>query len=137
MVGFTSTDLEDLLTRSREANTGDAISGMLLFKAHRFLQLLEGPADAVRAKMRLIREEARHYDVLVLLEEAVPERQFPDWTMGYAADTTLHGVTVPGYRTTFDDIDFIPDDHDARPVLPALRELLRWFRPPPERLDHR
>lgn len=136
VVGFTRADLQELLTRSRESNTGDAISGMLLFKDHRFLQLLEGPADAVRAKMRLIREDARHYDVSVLLEESVLERQFPDWTMGYAADTTLRGVTIPGYRTTFDDIDFIPDDHDAGPVLPALRELIRWFRTYPERLDN-
>jgi hypothetical protein len=131
VVGFTSADLENLLTRSRASNAADGISGMLLFKDHRFLQLLEGPADAVRAKMRLIREDARHYDVLLLLEEHVRERQFADWTMGYAAEDVLHGVRVPGYRTTFDDIDFIPDDHDAGPVLPALRELIRWFRANP------
>lgn len=131
VVGFTSADLENLLTRTRASNAADGISGMLLFKDHRFLQLLEGPADAVRAKMRLIREDARHYDVLLLLEEHVRERQFADWTMGYAAEDVLHGVRVPGYRTTFDDIDFIPDDHDAGPVLPALRELIRWFRANP------
>lgn len=132
VVGFTGIDLENLLTRSRAANAEDAISGMLLFKDHRFLQLLEGPADAVRAKMQLIREDARHYDVLVLLEESVPERQFADWSMGYAADSSLRDVSVPGHRTTFDDIDFIPDDHDAGPVLPALRALIRWFRANPE-----
>jgi hypothetical protein len=135
VVGFTGDDLEDLLTRSRASNADDAISGMLLFKDHRFLQLLEGPSDAVRAKMQLIRADPRHHDVLVLLEEPVRERQFPDWSMGYAADDPVHGVTIPGHRTTFDDIDFIPDDHDAGPVLPALRELIRWFRTHPEQIN--
>ncbi len=48
--------------------------------------------------------------------------------MGYAAEDTLQRAEVPGHRTTFDDIDFIPDDHRVGPNLPELRELLRWFR---------
>ena len=64
----------------------------------------------------------------VLLEEDVAERQFPGWTMGYAAEDSLRHAEVPGYRTTFDDIDFLPDDHEAGPIVPALRELIRWFR---------
>jgi hypothetical protein len=134
-VEFDGLDLEALLQQSRAANRVAGVSGMLLFKNHRFLQLLEGREDAVRDKMQLIAEDARHYNVTVLLEEHLPERQFPDWTMGYAADATLRQVRIPGYRTTFDDIDFVPDDHDAGPVLPALRELIRWFRTNPTHLE--
>jgi hypothetical protein len=136
VVGFNGADLAELLALSRAANSADSITGVLLFRNHRFLQLLEGPPHAVRNKMQLIAEDARHQDVLVLLEETVPQRQFPDWTMGYAAASALEGVTVPGHRTTFDDIDFLPDDHDAGPILPALRELIRWFRTSPEHVAH-
>ncbi|MDM7891289.1 BLUF domain-containing protein [Curtobacterium caseinilyticum] len=128
VVGFGLDDLDALLTHSRRANADAGITGLLLFKDHRFLQLLEGPAAAVREKMAFIAEDPRHEQVTVLLEEDVPTRQFPDWTMGYAAEDTLQRAEVPGHRTTFDDIDFIPDDHRVGPTLPELRELLRWFR---------
>lgn len=136
VVGFGEDDLVALLRQSRASNAEDDVSGMLLFKDHRFLQLLEGPEDAVRAKLRVIEEDARHHDVLVLLEEEIDDRQFPDWTMGYASDTALRQVQVPGYRTTFDDIDFVPEDHEAGPVLPALRALIGWFRANPAELQH-
>lgn len=131
VVGFGLDDLDDLLAHSREANARVDVTGLLLFTDHRFLQLLEGPAEAVREKMTFIAEDPRHDDVTVLLEEDVPSRQFPDWSMGYAAEDTVQRVDVPGHRTTFDDIDFLPDDHRSGPDLAALRALLRWFREQP------
>jgi len=128
VVGFDLRALEALLEHARASNEAAGVTGLLLFKDHRFLQLLEGPESAVREKMRLIVEDARHHEVTVLLEEHVPARQFPEWTMGYAADDTLRHADVPGYRTTFDDIDFIPDDYQHGPAVAALRELIRWFR---------
>ncbi|MEK6343585.1 MAG: BLUF domain-containing protein [Curtobacterium sp.] len=128
VVGFGLDALDELLVHARTANESVGITGLLLYKDHRFLQLLEGPETAVREKMTYITEDPRHDHVTVLLEEQVPERQFPGWTMGYAAEDALQHADVPGYRTTFDDIDFLPDDHEAGPVVPALRELIRWFR---------
>lgn len=128
VVGFGLDALDGLLEHARTANEAAGITGLLLYRDHRFLQLLEGPEAAVREKMAFITEDPRHDHVTVLLEEQVPERQFPGWTMGYAAEDTMQHADVPGYRTTFDDLDFLPDDHDAGPVVPALRELVRWFR---------
>lgn len=128
VVGFDTAALDALLEQARAANGPSGVTGLLLFRDHRFLQLLEGPDEAVREKMQHIREDPRHDHVTVLLEERVTTRQFPDWTMGYAADDAVQHAEVPGYRTTFDDIDFLPDDHAAGPVVPALRELIRWFR---------
>lgn len=128
VVGFGLDDLDDLLTHARSANASVGVTGLLLFRDHRFLQLLEGPATAVREKMAYIAEDPRHDQVAVLLEEQVRSRQFPDWSMGYAAEATLQRAAVPGHRTTFDDLDFLPDDHGGAPDLAAVRELLQWFR---------
>jgi hypothetical protein len=126
---FTAVDLEALLRHSRTSNQADGVTGMLLYRRGRFLQLLEGPADAVRAKMTEIRRDPRHENVRVLLEEDVPARQFPEWTMGYATEDALEQVDVPGYRTTFDDLDMIPDTgNELGPIVGALRELIWWFR---------
>lgn len=128
-IDFTRTDLQGLLQHSRISNEADSVTGMLLYRRGRFLQLLEGPNDAVRAKMAKIQRDPRHINVRTLLEEDVPARQFPEWTMGYATDDALEQVEVPGYRTTFDDLDMIPDTgHDLGPMVSALRELIWWFR---------
>ena len=41
-VPFSEGDLLELLTRSRENNTAKGITGLLLFKEGKFLQVLEG-----------------------------------------------------------------------------------------------
>ncbi|MFJ4221807.1 BLUF domain-containing protein [Curtobacterium luteum] len=128
VIGFDLPALDELLQRSRVANAEADVTGLLLFREHRFLQLLEGPESAVREKMSLIAEDPRHERVRVLLEEHVLVRQFPEWTMGYAADGALRAASVPGYRTAFDDIDSLPDNQVGGPVASALRELIRWFR---------
>ncbi len=103
---------------------------MLLFRNGYFLQLLEGPDQAVAPKKATIKHDDRHTKVTVLTEELIEERQFPEWTMGYPAEDT--------------DVEQAPGTDDLRrprrrrrhadQPLPALRELIRWFRPRPA--DH-
>jgi len=121
-------DLAALLAQSRRLNAANDITGVLLFRNGYFLQLLEGPDQAVRSKMDTIKHDDRHTKVTVLTEELIEERQFPEWTMGYpAAHTDVE--QAPGYRSTFDDLDAA--DGTQISSLPALRELIRWFRPSP------
>ncbi|WP_420369916.1 BLUF domain-containing protein [Curtobacterium sp. L1-20] len=119
-------DLEALLEQSRESNEREDITGVLLFRNGYFLQVLEGPDAAVRAKLDRIKHDERHTQVRVILEELVEDRQFPEWTMGFpAAERDLE--EVPGYRSTFEDLDQTPAA-DV-PSASAVRELVRWFRP--------
>jgi len=73
-------DLAGLLAQSRRANAENDITGVLLFRNGYFLQLLEGPDQAVRAKMATIKHDDRHTKVTVLTEELIEERQFPEWS---------------------------------------------------------
>ena len=52
-------DLAGLLAQSRRANAENDITGVLLFRNGYFLQLLEGPDQAVRAKMATIKHDGR------------------------------------------------------------------------------
>ncbi|MGU3408846.1 BLUF domain-containing protein [Microbacterium sp. M1A1_1b] len=117
-------DLTALLTQSRASNEHTGITGMLLFRNGYFLQVLEGPDAQVRQKMRTIRDDPRHTKVTVLLEEVIEDREFPEWTMGFPSEQELEDV--PGYRATFDDLD--SHDGDAMSAVPAVRQLVRWFR---------
>jgi hypothetical protein len=119
-------DLVALLEQSRSSNEREGVTGVLFFRNGYFLQLLEGPDAAVRAKLDRIKHDERHTKVRVISEELVEERQFPEWTMGYPADDDSVR-DVPGYRSTFDDLDAASDL--GGPSASAVRELTRWFRP--------
>jgi hypothetical protein len=94
---FTESELLELLTRSREANSKLGLSGMLLYKNGDFLQVLEGPEQVVRTMIRKIQLDPRHKSILKLLEGDYAERQFPYWYMGFRNLDTEEAKNTPGY----------------------------------------
>ena len=76
-------DLAKILETARRHNEPAAITGLLLYLAGSFIQVLEGDAEAVRALFGRICADPRHRQVVVLLEHEVARRLFPDWSMGY------------------------------------------------------
>lgn len=122
---FDDTQLQDLLTQSRRANTEHEITGMLLYRRGRFIQFLEGPEDRVRALVARISVDTRHQGVRVMLDGHPESREFPEWTMGYEPVNEPTGPAPDGFRSTFDDLENV-EDTDS--VLRATRELSFWFR---------
>jgi hypothetical protein len=122
---FGDDDLAELLAKSRENNGPLRLTGVLLHRRGRFLQVLEGPEDAVRDRMSIITSDPRHTGVRILLEETLARRKFPDWTMEYQPFAANVVETIPGYRTFFPDADDAVADPSQE--LSALHALMRWF----------
>lgn len=70
-----------ILQVSRENNTRDAITGLLYSDEKRFLQVLEGPDEKVRAALERIRADPRHRALVLLSTREVEAREFGDWAM--------------------------------------------------------
>jgi hypothetical protein len=121
---FRDEELNALLALSRESNARAHLTGMLLYRSGRFLQVIEGPADVLRERMSIIAADPRHLDVHILLQETIDERQFPDWTMAYDPASGVAVDDIPGYRRTFSDIE---GGNDPQESVAALRELIGWF----------
>ena len=85
----TAYDLQRILGASRRNNARDGISGLLFFDGVRFLQALEGDAEAVTAAFERIKPDPRHGGVVVLSRREVAAREFGDWAM--ASRTALEG----------------------------------------------
>ena len=129
---FDESGLDALLEQCRENNADADLTGMLLYRDGRFLQVLEGPEEPLRALMDVLTTDARHTGLRVLFEEPLRTRQFPNWTMGFqraddgAADDGAadDGAAEPsGFRSSFDDLDRA----DPTATVRALQELVRWF----------
>ncbi|TQK20658.1 FAD-dependent sensor of blue light [Microbacterium sp. SLBN-154] len=117
--------LTDLLRASRERNAAAGITGLLVYRAGRFFQVIEGPAAEVRRLYDSIAVDPRHHAVRTLVEDRVDERHFAEWTMGFERVPDHEETVPPGFRSTFDDLD---DVEGAAPTIRAARELSLWFR---------
>lgn len=122
---FRETALTHLLEQARSLNGARDITGMLLYRGERFIQVLEGPAHVVRRLARTIGQDARHRDMRILVEEPIEERQFEDWTMGYRTLQGDRDRAPAGFRDSFADLE---DADERSTTLRALSELSLWFR---------
>ena len=86
---FSTDDLAGLLTHSRERNSADGVTGLLVyryntdFKRGNFLQVLEGTDDELDDVWRRISGDPRHHTIIVLDEGESETRMFGDWSMGF------------------------------------------------------
>jgi hypothetical protein len=79
--GFDDGALNAILMDARRCNERDDITGALICRADLYLQLLEGPHDAVEAAFQRIKADDRHLEVNVLSRRVVTERLFGGWAM--------------------------------------------------------
>ncbi|WP_199797780.1 BLUF domain-containing protein [Porphyrobacter sp. TH134] len=79
--GFDTAMLAGILSAARRNNPRYGITGALICRHDLYLQLIEGPTEAVDALYAVICEDDRHFDVRLLLSEAMGERLFPNWAM--------------------------------------------------------
>jgi hypothetical protein len=79
--GFDDATLNAILHAARRLNKRDRITGALIARRDVYLQLLEGPHEAVTACYSRILRDGRHVEVACLLFGATHARLFPDWDM--------------------------------------------------------
>jgi hypothetical protein len=79
--GFDAYTLDDILIAARRRNHANNITGALICRADIYMQMLEGPRDAVNATFVRILRDKRHLEVALICAGDVEHRLFPDWDM--------------------------------------------------------
>ena len=80
---FSEQQLRTLLNQARANNEQQGLTGILLYHAGQFMQLLEGPPAAVHAVYSQIAQDPRHTSIIKLADKSVESRSFPDWSMAF------------------------------------------------------
>lgn len=92
---YTATELDDITAAGRRNNAVSGLTGILLYYHGNFMQLIEGPADAVEETFQRISADERHSGILKLQDTEVVKRSFPDYRMGFRAIGNDEATTVP------------------------------------------
>jgi hypothetical protein len=126
---FSDDDLITLLDKAKQFNETVNITGILLYKDGNFMQVLEGPDEAVLALYQAIQKDRRHSDVTTLLQNPITEREFSQWSMGFRRLDDLPEELQASY-TEFLSKDFMDDSYRRRPsramvLLETFRDIVR------------
>ena len=73
--------LDSILITSRSNNLAVGVTGDLICHSDLFLQMLEGPSEAVHRLYEKILTDDRHADIVKLRDEKSEQRLFPSWAM--------------------------------------------------------
>lgn len=95
-------DLLDILRASRANNPAVGVTGALLYSGGNFMQVLEGPPDAVEGVYERVQRDPRHRGVITLLRQEVEERAFPEWAMGFRRVDELAPADRESARSLFE-----------------------------------
>lgn len=83
-------ELLEILNKSWENNARNQVTGMLLYRARFFVQVLEGDEEAIENTFINILADRRHNHVFTVYTNDIQTRMFPTWTMGFnKLDETL------------------------------------------------
>lgn len=109
-----------ILRVSRTNNARDGITGVLLYATDFFVQLLEGAPEQVEACYARIERDSVHDVAMKLSVAGVPQRSFPDWSMGYAESGEDGRIFIHDYLQR---VATQPDDPTGELVVAFLKAL--------------
>ncbi len=96
-------ELAELLAKARTANERAGLTGMLLHSDAdgSFFQVLEGETEAIDRLLSKLRADQRHSHLTIIIREPILQRDFADWTMGFASVSPEKLRKIPGLNDFF------------------------------------
>lgn len=124
---LTNAQLAELLQQARAANEQLGITGMLLYSAGSFFQVLEGEAETVDAIFKKLYQDKRHQQLTLIVREPIARRYFEDWSMGFSDVSQEELATIDGLNDFFREGSCFTglDSGRAKKLLAAFAEG-RW-----------
>jgi hypothetical protein len=95
--------LKEILELARARNAERSVTGMLLYTAGTFFQVLEGDEETLKGLFASIVVDSRHKRVTKIIDEPIAQRDFGDWTMGFAEAELSELSSMEGLSDFFQD----------------------------------
>jgi hypothetical protein len=118
------TDVEDINAISVRNNAAHGITGVLIHDETFFLQIIEGPEDAVDALLRQLEKDPRHTEMSVVFRTRIDATSFQGWSMRLVENDARQNPVLSPYAT---DNRIEPDSLLATQLNALARDLADYF----------
>lgn len=82
--GLMDADVQRIVATAQRVNAERSVTGLLVFNGVAFMQALEGEEATIHDLFADIAGDQRHHGVVMVLNEKIRDRGFPDWSMMFA-----------------------------------------------------
>ena len=114
-------DIDQIISKAREHNSKNAVTGLLCFSSRYFLQCLEGSREMVNQTYHKILNDPRHKNIVMLEYTDINSREFDSWWMGYMPESSLTEPINLKYSGTKDFSPYEMSGESAHNLMLALR----------------
>lgn len=119
--GLRADDLFRIVEQSARNNPSADLTGFLIYRNGRFLQLLEGPLMSIETLLAQLSADDRHRSLEVVGRLPITERSFPRWRMRRIGDdedalaALEHALVTEGRGRALPEVvrDFLRETIDA------------------------
>ncbi len=101
---FTDADLDDIESKSVGANNARDVTGLLIVRDERILQMIEGREEAVRGLYAKIEADSRHTITKLVSAAEDDERFLMTWNMVVRSTTNISPDLSEQYEKIYDDM---------------------------------
>jgi hypothetical protein len=117
---FDDFDLEEMLEQSLINNTHAGITGVLLYNKGTFFQVIEGEEEQLNSTFRKIQSDPRHHNIIKMKSGTITERNFANWSMGFATSASYKSAHLPGFIDPAKK-DFLYQYNSSHPAVSLLK----------------
>lgn len=121
-------DIVDILRTARARNKISGVTGILLYDRVRFMEVLEGPAEAVEATFGRIQKDNRHFGLVKLEDRRIAERQFGETSM------VAYGTVEDDLANSIEEIDAMLDTLTDLSLRDQIKSFARIRATDPDRM---
>lgn len=97
---FDEHGLAEVLEGARRNNARNSVTGLLLYSAGYFFQVLEGEPELLRKLFEVISADTRHCNVTMIIQEPISRRMFGEWSMAYVSAESAELAGIEGLNTS-------------------------------------
>lgn len=80
---FSTIDIYQMLSKARDNNQENGVTGCLLYHQQQFVQLLEGEKNVITSLYEKILNDSRHKNIATIKEKQIDRPIFLDWSMAF------------------------------------------------------
>ena len=113
--------VEAILKTAERNNPAEGLTGALAYDDGHFIQVLEGPREAVSNRLFAIAQDDRHTAMTIVEFTEISRRRFADWTMAF-----VNRDTAPRVGPARDWLSYAPSES----ILALLEAAVSQLEPP-------
>jgi hypothetical protein len=98
-------ELEALMERARQNNQRDGITGLVAYHDFTFIQVIEGPKEAVQACFERIKQSNLHRNIVVADDAEIDTRMFDQYAMAFVPEPDHHAPIGAAFTDLRDILD--------------------------------